>query len=255
LNIKRAALIVVVVAAVVAGAWYFFEAPFNQTFGTTVTQVQLQQKVVALTFDDGPNPPFTDEIVNYLHSVHVPATFFVVGKAVQAHPEIVRTEVLDGDAVGNHTWDHAHLILLSKSHVERELDQADAAIFRATGVHSTLFRPPFGARGFLVLRIARERGYAIIMWSVPLPSDWTNPPPAVIAQRVLKNVKNGSIIVLHDGNKGVYGNRANTVAATKIIVGDLLAQGYRFVTVPELIRLGYDHESVPAGPREGERMP
>ncbi|HKW44587.1 MAG TPA: polysaccharide deacetylase family protein [Candidatus Eremiobacteraceae bacterium] len=255
MNIRRAALIIVVLAAVVAAAWYFFEAPFNQTFGTTVTQVLLQQKIVALTFDDGPNPPFTNEIVDYLHSVHVPATFFVVGKAVQAHPDIVRTEVRDGDAVGNHSWDHAHLILLSKSHVERELDETEDEIFRVTGVHTALFRPPFGARDFLVLRIARDRGYKIIMWSVPLPGDWTSPPPAVIARRVLKYVKNGSIIVLHDGNKGGYGNRTNTVAATKLIVQDLLDQGYRFVTVPELMRLGYDHESVPAGPREGESMP
>jgi peptidoglycan/xylan/chitin deacetylase (PgdA/CDA1 family) len=254
-TLKRVAIITVVVAAVVAGAWYFFEAPFNQTFGTTVTQVPVQQKVVALTFDDGPNPPFTDEIVDYLHRAHVPATFFVVGKAVQAHPDIVRREVRDGDAIGNHTWDHAHLVLLSKAHVERELDDTEAAIMRVTGVHTTLFRPPFGARDFLVLRVARERGYKVIMWSVPLPSDWTNPAPSVIAERVVKNVKDGSIIVLHDGNKGAYGNRASTVAATALIVKALLARGYRFVTVPELIRLGYDHESVPAGPREGESMP
>jgi peptidoglycan/xylan/chitin deacetylase (PgdA/CDA1 family) len=252
---KRIAIITVAAAAIVAGAWYFFEAPLNQTFGSTVTQVPLPQKVVALTFDDGPNPPFTDQIVDYLHSAHVHATFFVVGKAVQAHPDIVRTEVLYGDAIGNHTWDHAHLVLLTQKHVERELDDAEAAIVRAAGVRPTLFRPPFGARDFLVLRIARERGYKIIMWSVPLPSDWANPPPAAIAQRVLKYVKSGSIIVLHDGNRGGYGNRANTVAATKLIVKALLSQGYSFVTVPELIRLGYDHESVPAGPREGEGVP
>ena len=253
---RRVAIIAVAAAAIVAvGAWYFFEAPLNQTFGTTVTQVPLPQKVVALTFDDGPNPPFTDQIVEYLHGAHVRATFFVVGKAVQAHPDSVRREVLYGDAIGNHTWDHAHLVLLTKAHVERELDDAEEAVVRATGERPTLFRPPFGAREFLVLRIARERGYRIIMWSVPLPSDWTNPSPAVIAQRVLKYVKNGSIIVLHDGNKGVYGNRANTVAATKLIVESLKQQGYSFVTVPELLRLGYDHESVPAGPREGEGMP
>ena len=90
---------------------------------------------------------------------------------------------------------------------------------------------------------------------MPLPSDWANPSAPVIAQRVLKYVKNGSIIVLHDGNKGAYGNRTNTVAATKLIVKALLSEGYSFVTVPELIRLGYDHESVPAGPREGEGVP
>jgi peptidoglycan-N-acetylglucosamine deacetylase len=255
LSLRRAAIITVATAAIVLGAWYFLEAPLNQMFGSTVTQVPVTQKVVALTYDDGPNPPFTDQIVEYLRGAHVHATFFVVGKAVQAYPDIVRTEVRNGDAIGNHTWDHAHLVLLSKKHVEREIDEAEAAIATAAGVHPTIFRPPFGARDFLVLQIAHDRGYKVIMWSVPLPSDWTNPPPAVIAQRVLKNVKNGSIIVLHDGNKGMYGNRSSTVAATKLIVTALLNEGYRFVTVPELIRLGYDHQSVPEGPREGEGVP
>jgi len=93
------------------------------------------------------------------------------------------------------------------------------------------------------------------MWSVPLPSDWNGPAPGVIAQRVIRYVKTGSIIVLHDGNKGGYGDRSNTVAATKLIVESLLRMGYKFVTVPELLRLGYDHETVPAGPRENEGLP
>ncbi len=252
MNFKRIALIVVILAALVAGAWYLFEAPYNQMFGATVTQVPVHSKVVALTYDDGPNPPFTTEIVAYLFSVHVPATFFLVGKAVATYPEIVRTELRDGDAIGNHTWDHAHLVLLSRRHVEHELDECEDAIYQATGTRPKLFRPPFGARDFLVLQVAHDRGYRVIMWSVPLPGDWTGPPPALIAKRVLAHVKSGSIIVLHDGNKGRYGDRRSTVDATKLIVKTLLSEGYRFVTVPQLLKLGYPNEPVPRGTPESE---
>jgi peptidoglycan/xylan/chitin deacetylase (PgdA/CDA1 family) len=252
MNLQRIAIVAVIVAALVAAAWYISEAPYNQMFGATVTQVPVHQKVVALTFDDGPNPPYTNEIVAYLHGAHVVATFFVVGKAVAAHPEILRAELRDGDALGNHTWDHAHLVLLSRRHVEREIDDCENAIYQATGTRPTLFRPPFGARDFLVLRVARDKGYRVIMWSVPLPADWTGPAPLVIAKRVLAHVKNGSIIVLHDGDRGRSGDRHSTVEATRLIVMALRAQGYGFLTVPQLLKLGYPNEPVPAGPTEND---
>ena len=230
--------------------WYITESPKNQLWGPTVTSEPVSQKVVALTFDDGPNPPYTNRIVEYLHSQHVPATFFVVGLAVQAHPDVLREELADGDAIGNHTWDHAHLVLLSRTHIERELTMTEDEIQKVTGEHTKIFRPPFGARDFRVISVAHQLGLQVIMWSVPLPADWTQPAPRVIADRVLKYVKNGSIIVLHDGNKGHSADRGNTVEATKIIVTALRNQGYRFVTVPELVKLGYAEASPPPGPTE-----
>jgi peptidoglycan/xylan/chitin deacetylase (PgdA/CDA1 family) len=238
LSWRRVGLAVVLCAVLLALLWYFLENPASQMFGKTVTRVPLQQKIVALTYDDGPNPPYTNEIVDYLHAQHVVATFFVVGRAVQAYPAVVRLEVADGNALGNHSWDHAHLVLESSKHIARELALTDAAIAKATGVHTRLFRPPFGARDYAVIDVARRMGYQVIMWSVPLPRDWQNPPPQVIRDRVLPYVRDGSIIVLHDGNRGRAGNRAASVAATKLIVQALRAQGYRFVTVPELIKLG-----------------
>ncbi len=229
----------VILAVVLCVLWYFLENPKNQTFGNTITSVPLHQKVVALTFDDGPNPPYTNQIVDYLHSQHVPATFFVVGRAVAAYPDVVRKEVQTGNALGNHTWDHAHLVLESSRHIQQEIEQTDAIIRRVTGVHTMLFRPPFGARDYAVVSVARRMGYEVIMWSEPLPKDWQGPPPTVIRDRVLRYVKDGDIIVLHDGNRGKGGNRQNTVEATKLIVEALRARGYGFVTVPELLRLGY----------------
>ena len=232
-------IIVFLLGVLLALLWYSLENPKNQTFGNTVTGVKIHQKVVALTFDDGPNPPYTDEIVEYLHAEHVPATFFVVGRAVVQYPDTVRKEVEDGNALGNHSWDHAHLVLERSAHVARELAMTDAAIQRATGVRTRLFRPPFGARDYEVINVARRMGYTIVMWSVPLPRDWEDPPPSVIRDRVVRNIKDGDIIVLHDGNRGKSGNRQPTVEATKLIVQSLRAQGFRFVTVPELLHLGY----------------
>lgn len=231
--------VLLLVVAVVAALWYYFENPGNQMFGRTVTGEPLHQKVVALTFDDGPNPPYTTRIVNYLHSQHVPATFFVVGRAVAAHPATVRLEVADGDALGNHTWDHAHLVLDRASRIEWEISQADNAIHLATGETTRLFRPPFGARDYAVIRVARRMGYQVIMWDVPLARDWQNPPPTVIRDRILRFVRDGSIIVLHDGNRGLPANREKTAEAVPLIVSALRAQGYRFVTVPQLLQLGY----------------
>lgn len=238
------ALVVALLALIVLVLWYSLENPRNQTFGNTVTQVPVKQKVVALTFDDGPNPPYTDQIVDYLHAQHVPATFFVVGRAVTQYPTSVRKEVAYGDAVGNHSWDHAHLVLERRPHIAREISMTDAAIFSATGVRTRLFRPPFGARDYAVISVARRMGYQVIMWSVPLPKDWQRPAPQVICDRVIPYVKDGSIIVLHDGNRGQAGDRSNTVAATKLIVQTLRSKGYRFVTVPQLLELGYlEHEN------------
>jgi peptidoglycan-N-acetylglucosamine deacetylase len=241
------AVALVALAILLAALWYVLENPKNQTFGHTVTQVPIHQKVVALTFDDGPNPPYTNEIIDYLQSRHVVATFFVVGRAVEQYPQVVRAEVNDGNALGNHSWDHAHLILESSPHVAREIAQTDAAIQKAAGVRTRLFRPPFRERDYAVISVARKMGYQVIMWSVPLPRDWENPPPTVVRDRVLRYVKDGDIIVLHDGNRGKSGNRQVSVEATKLIVEALLKQGYRFVTVPELLRLGYleSHKTAP----------
>ena len=133
----------------------------------------------------------------------VHATFFVVGRAVAAYPDVVRREVLDGNAIGNHTWSHEHLVLDGQSGLRRTLERTDRAIFEAAGVHTRIMRPPFGGRDWLVLGEVRKLGYTPVMWSVPLANDWEYPPARVIAARVLRYVGDGAIIALHDGNRGL----------------------------------------------------
>lgn len=244
-RLLAAPLLLAALSLLLFGVYEVAEQPQNQIFGRTLTNGPPDAPIIALTFDDGPNPPYTGEILRVLESEHVRATFFLVGRAAAAYPRVVRREVADGDVVGNHTWDHAHLILMDRAQIRSSLLRTQAAIFAASGVRTRLMRPPFGSRDWSVLQTARAMGYRVVMWSVPLARDWEQPSPKVIAARILPYVRDGSIIVLHDGNRGrlcalrhlnpVICNRQNDIEATRLIVRTLKARGYRFVTIPQLI--------------------
>jgi peptidoglycan/xylan/chitin deacetylase (PgdA/CDA1 family) len=243
----RMATVLAAVAAIAFWLYEFTESPRSQIFGKTLVSGPANERVVALTYDDGPNPPYTNAILNVLEKEHVHATFFLVGRAVAAYPALVRREALDGDAIGNHTWNHAHLIVMSSAQVRESLDRTQRAIYAASGVTTHIMRPPFGARDWQVLDEIRKLGYTPVMWSVPLAKDWQYPPARVIAQRILPHVHDGSIIVLHDGNRGMLCgprhlpahlcDRSSDIKATQIIVSTLKREGYRFVTVPQLLAL------------------
>ena len=266
ISAKTSAIVVLAIAlAAVAGfeAYEKLEDPGSQTFGATVVRGATTLPEVALTFDDGPNPPYTDRILDVLRDERVPATFFLVGRAVVAYPDVVRRIAREGHAIGNHTWDHGHLIVETRASVRRELTRTSDAIERAAGVRPTLMRPPFGARDYAVLGVARALGYQTVMWSVPLPRDWDRPGDAAIARRVVDNVTDGSIIVLHDGNRGIVCGRAThvaaavcdrgqDVAATREIVDTLRGRGYRFVTIPRLVADA--RKAGPARPRVAARF-
>ncbi|MBD5655496.1 MAG: polysaccharide deacetylase family protein [Candidatus Eremiobacteraeota bacterium] len=249
------------VVALVVGGYFGYEAleaPANQLFGKTIVQGARSEREVALTYDDGPNPPYTDRILDVLRSEHVHATFFVVGRAAAAYPATLKRIAREGHAIGNHTWDHPHMIVESRATMRAELLRTDAAIARITGKHTDLMRPPFGARDFAVIAEAQKLGYRVVMWSVPLPKDWEQPGDRTIAHRVIDHVEDGSIIVLHDGNRGILCgrdrhstahdcDRVQDVAATREIVDALHARGYRFVTVPQLVADADRHVTRTAG--------
>lgn len=250
---------VAAVAVLAFAAYETAESPSSQVFGKTLVSGPRNERIVALTYDDGPNPPYTDRILDVLREEHVRATFFVVGRAVAAYPAIVRREAAEGNAIGNHTWDHAHLVLYDSARLRDTLERTDAAVFAATGRHTRIMRPPYGGRDWLVLSEARRLGYTPVMWSVPLPNDWEYPPAQVIASRVLRYVGDGSIIDLHDGNQGLLCarvhlaphvcDRSADVEATRLIVEELKRRGYRFVTIPEL--LGRDQPLTRTASRAG----
>jgi peptidoglycan/xylan/chitin deacetylase (PgdA/CDA1 family) len=256
----RAVVAFALLGAIAIEAYKVVESPANQIFGKTLVSGPKNVRVVALTYDDGPNPPYTDQILAVLREEHVHATFFVVGRAVAAYPRVVHREAASGNAIGNHTWSHGHLLLYDGSGLRRTLERTDQAIFAATGIHTRIMRPPFGARDWLVLDEVRKLGYTPVMWSVPLANDWEYPPAHVIAARVLRYAGDGAIIDLHDGNQGIVCartraaprlcDRSADVEATRLIVETLKRQGYRFVTIPELLHLQL-HAPMRTASREG----
>jgi peptidoglycan/xylan/chitin deacetylase (PgdA/CDA1 family) len=200
---------------------------------SVVYWVPTDQKIVALTFDDGPNPEFTPEVLDILDKYHVKATFFMIGSEMEKYPEIVKEVVARGHVIGNHTYTHPHDIELdTEAQVIRELDQCEQVIERMTGRRTHLFRPPRGLVDSTVFTIAEEEGYRTILWTVSADHH-DAPTPKLMAQRVLKHIRPGGIILAHDGR---FCTRWKDVAATPMIIEELSKQGYQFLTIPELLR-------------------
>jgi peptidoglycan-N-acetylglucosamine deacetylase len=197
-----------------------------------IAYVPVKQKLVALTYDDGPNPDFTPKILAYLKHYQVKATFFMVGKYMEEYPEIVKEVIAQGNVIGNHTYDHPHDIEADlPDQVIRELEKCETLIEHFTGKRTHLFRPPLGRVDGTVVNIAVEEGYETILWTVSADHH-DAPTPELMAQRVLKRVKPGAIILAHDGS---FPSRIKDVEATPLIIEELKRQGYQFVTVPELL--------------------
>lgn len=200
-----------------------------------ISRVPTKEKVVALTFDDGPDPRFTPKILDILDKYQVKATFFMVGQQMEKYPDIVKDVQRRGNAIGNHTYTHPHDIEIDTSaQVKRELEMCERTIERLTGKRAHLFRPPRGLLDGTVMSIAKDEGYKTILWTVCADHhDATT--PLMMAQRVFKHNGPGAIILAHDGT---FNSRWMDVAATPIIIEGLKKNGYRFVTVPELLALG-----------------
>ncbi|MEG4344421.1 polysaccharide deacetylase family protein [Microcoleus sp. A003_D6] len=187
-------------------------------------------KVIALTFDDGPSPE-TLKILEVLHKHQAVATFFCLGANLREYPEIAKQVVKAGNAIGNHTWHHYSHNVTEKT-ASDEIDNTGVHIYRSTGAKSFLFRPPGGHLNNGLAAYAKKKNYVVVMWSID-PKDFLQPPAAAIARTVLSQATSGAIVLLHDGG----GNRQQTVEAVSAIIPKLKQQGYRFVTVPQLLQM------------------
>jgi peptidoglycan/xylan/chitin deacetylase (PgdA/CDA1 family) len=190
---------------------------------------------VALTFDDGPNPPWTQRILSALSDRHVSATFFLVGDAVEAHPELARAEADAGYEVGAHSWDHASdLDQRQAADFDADVQRMNAAFERALGAQPALYRAPFGHTSETMLERLRAAGYVSVGWDVD-SRDWSDDTADQIVASVLDGVHPNAIVLMHDGGRG-SGNpdRSQTVAALPRIIDGLRARGYELTTVSAL---------------------
>ncbi len=188
------------------------------------------EKIIALTFDDGPHPKRTKEILDILDEYGIKATFFFIGQNVVDYPDAVPLVQAAGHEIGNHTFSHRNLQTLDYASLCSEIDRTEAAVEDMIEYRTRLLRPPEGKFSDTVLEAARERDYSVICWSVDT-LDWAHNPPENIAQNVLSSVEAGDIILFHDFVSG----ESPTPAALRMIIPPLLEQGYRFVTVSELL--------------------
>lgn len=201
---------------------------FGEGIGITHSRGVSNQPYIAMTFDDGPHSTNTPRLLDILRQRNIKATFYVIGKNVDMYPHLTRRIVAEGHEIGNHTYTHRNLKTLSDAQVVGEMRRTRTAIVNATGVQPRTMRPPYGA---LYQRqremIMNQFGYPTIMWAVD-PRDWQRPGVSVVKSRILSQTSNGSIVLAHDLH-------APTVDAMPATLDGLLAKGFRFVTVSQLL--------------------
>jgi peptidoglycan/xylan/chitin deacetylase (PgdA/CDA1 family) len=195
-----------------------------------VWRVPTTQRLVALTFDDGPTTEYTADVLRILAAHKVQATFNMVGSRVAARPELARQTRLAQHELGNHTWSHPDLGRLSERRIRDELQRTHEVILKTTGVAPRTLRPPYGRVAGPTLLAAADLGYPVVLWNVQMHE--RNTTVANNAKHVLAGVVPGSIVLAHDGGKG---QRQVAIAGLDRIIGTLHDRGYTFVTTSELL--------------------
>jgi peptidoglycan/xylan/chitin deacetylase (PgdA/CDA1 family) len=222
---------------------YGYFVPASPVFGKVYAGAVTNDRVIALTFDDGPNEPYTSEILSVLEQYDIHATFFLVGANVQLYPDTARQILSDGNVIGNHTFSHNANHAL-KLHPEKDINLAQQAIFVATGVNPHLYRPPHGKKTPMELSDIKRAGYVEVLWNISTP-ELSGHTAQYMAGQIISKAKPGGIILLHDGYGTLHNsgrsNKSDTVEMLPIIIEQLQAEGYSFVTVPELLNVpAYD---------------
>ncbi|HYE64432.1 MAG TPA: polysaccharide deacetylase family protein [Pyrinomonadaceae bacterium] len=212
----------------------------KRRFFGTVTHVETSDHVVALTFDDGPHPDSAPRLLDILDRHRARATFFMVGRAAQRHPELVQRIAQAGHAIGNHTWDHPSLPSISGRLRRRQIRACE----RATAPYGQrLLRPPYGHQSIASRLDALLLGYQVIAWNL-VAEDWLDRDPVWMADKLASEIKPGSVVCLHDAiysdwpeDGAPHYDRQPMLEAVDLLL-DRLGGSYRFVTIPELLRRG-----------------
>ncbi len=201
--------------------------------GMVYSHRNTERMMIALTFDDGPHPRYTPEILDILSEYGVCATFFTVGENALQYPDIIKRCQNEGHEIANHTYSHADLSKDSYNNICDEVRSTEEVIFENIDTRTKLLRPPGGLYGKNVIRAAAELDYTLVLWNVDT-KDWAHTPPDKIVKKVLSCVAPGDIILMHD----FIGKNSPTPDALRQMIPKLLEMGYRFVTVSELLGSG-----------------
>jgi peptidoglycan-N-acetylglucosamine deacetylase len=232
-------MLAVIIIALLATLAIFYlcnklaRTPKLQIIGELITQINTSEKVVALTYDDGPSPYHTNQLLALLERLQVKATFFVVGQKIEENPDIVRCIIEQGHELGNHSYSHPEMIWKKPGFIKSEIEKTDQLLCQLGVQQEIHFRSPFGIKFLILPYFLNKMKKKNIMWNVD-PQDYQASSPEEISNYVIKNVVPGSIILLHDFERV----DSPTIPATELIIEQLQAQGYKFKTVSELIQSG-----------------
>jgi peptidoglycan-N-acetylglucosamine deacetylase len=220
------------------GLWFWWACaePSSTFFRPVLSRGPREGKRISLTFDDGPSEQFTEQVLAILREHQVPATFFVCGKNVENHPDMLRRIVAEGHEVGNHTYSHLFVYFKSRRRIAEEVDRTQAIIERVSGFRPNIFRPPYGARWFGLVPTLMERGMHLIMWSAA-GYDWKKDVQG-ITESALRELKPGAVILLHDGRESrptAEIDRSRTVQALPAIIAGARQQGYTFAPLKDFL--------------------
>lgn len=206
--------------------------PYYEKKGYVLWEIKTDEKVIAFTFDDGPHPTYTTQILDLLAQYNAKATFFVIGESAEKLPELILRIGQEGHEIANHTYTHPYKITPEK--LEEELKKTNEIIHDITGTYPLYYRPVGGTYNDRIINTAVENGYRVVMWSWHQDTeDWKSPGVEKIVSKVLSGAKPGDIVLFHDAG----GDRSQTVKALKKILPELEKQGYEFVTVSELLEI------------------
>jgi peptidoglycan/xylan/chitin deacetylase (PgdA/CDA1 family) len=204
-----------------------------------IAQIQTTQKVVAITFDDGPDPLYTPHLLELFHEYNAKATFYTVGQQLEAHREVAIAAHEAGHELGNHTYSHPHLPELDREQQLSELVQTEKLLVEITGSKPLTFRPPYLEFNEETIVLIESFDYRIISAMNLGTEDWREPGVDHILNKTREHIVPGSILLFHDG----FGDRSQTMEAVRILLTEYTAQGFQFVTVSDLLKLQLENNA------------
>ena len=225
-------------------AYVLFMLPQSQVFGRYPYRAARPERVVALTFDDGPNEPYTSQIADLLESRGIRGTFFQVGRCVERYPAATDRIAAAGHVIGNHSLTHRFTTYLRPGAFRREVDRTQEVLRARLGRTPALARTPWLWRQPALLRMLRRQNLEPVSGVFCHPLEVFHRDGAVMARRAIAQTRPGTILIFHDGFDGRVGDRSQTVRAVRLTVDGLTERGYRFVTVDELLGVPAYREAV-----------
>ncbi|MGE5381341.1 MAG: polysaccharide deacetylase family protein [Methylocystaceae bacterium] len=222
---------ILLLLVLLTAAAYILLTPPDQPVVNIISEVAITDRCVAITFDDGPDPVYTPMMLDLLEENQVKATFFLIGLHSEWYPELVKRINKEGHEIGNHSYYHKNYSIKSPGYVAGDMQRTNELLTKITGVRPCLLRPPFGRYNDKTVEIAKEQQLQVVCWSIN-SLDWQRPAAYVMERQVRRHLGPGQIILFHDGG----GRRKETVRAVANFIKTAQDEGYRFLTVSEMIK-------------------